>query len=315
MHATLRTSAMIMLLGTSLASHADPRASGSVAGVADDSQSRSLDADAIVSGGTWWVLGGGGGVTRSPSAIGMLDGTAERALAGVRANDFDLRAYYRHWNANPFDNQTAGARPSWTHSGLTVSGIAEWRSFAVSYADSSVGDAQSVAHLSGHGFGGGLKYACSPWSVGVDAVWYTFHSLSQYVAQQNAIPATPGSSITPGSPALLPILTGPVSHALPTLPTSLLGVAPSLTNSVVTLNQSALQHLINADLARDFGRASVHLDWINARDAVLQTTVNSYSGSYRQQFNDRWSGTLTLGTNDSAYGNSVFGGFAVGFVL
>lgn len=309
MHSLLRATGLMALIGSSIVTHADPRVTASLGGVADNEQGRSLDADATVSTGSWWGLGGGGGVTRSPSALGMLSGASERALAEAQYESVDLRAYYHHWEASPFENQTVGARSSWTHSGLTLSGIAEWRSLSVGYSDPNAEGAEREARFSGTGFGGGLKYAGAHWSAGVDAIWYSFHSLSRYVSTQTAILGTPTG------PALLPILSSSVSRIAPSLTSAVLGAAPSLTSSVVTLNQSALQHLVTADVSRDFGAASVHLDWSNARDAVLQTTINSYSVSYRQTFSEHWNAALTLGTNDSAYGNSTFGGASVGFSL
>lgn len=208
--------------------------SGTLTGLADDEQGRSLDADSTLSTGSWWGLGGGGGVTRSASALGMLNGTSERALADGQFDSFDARAYFRHWEAGPFQNQTVGARPSGMHSGLTVSGIAEWRCLTVGYSDPSAEGAERDARFSGSGFGAGVKYAVLQWSAGVDAVWYTFHSLSRYVSTRKGIPETPANA------AVLPI-SNTVGRILPGLPSSVLGVAPSLTSSVVTLNQSALQ--------------------------------------------------------------------------
>lgn len=295
---------LVSLAATS--TQAEPQGAVSVAVLADTEQGRSLDADATVSNGSWWGLGGGGGVTRSESALGILNGTSERALAEVQHGELDVRGYYRHWQANLFENQTVGARPSWSHAGLTLAAIAEWREFSTQYSTGGASSSEQAARFSGSGFGAGLKYVAAPWSASLEGIWYSFHSLTSYVASQNALPSTPAGS------ALLPILAGPVGRQLPGLTSAVLGVAPSLTSSVVTLNQSALQHLVTLDLGRDVGRGSVHLDWINARDAILQTTINSYSATYRQPFAGHWNASVTLGTNDSSYTDATFGGLNVG---
>ena len=90
----------------------------------------------------------------------------------------------------------------------------------------------------------------------------------------------------------------------------MVSVAP-LTRSVVTLDQGALKHIVNTDLARDFDKTSLHLDWTNARDAVLATTINNYSASVKQTFGDHLSASLTGGVSDSAYGSTVFGGLSL----
>ena len=72
-----------------------------------------------------------------------------------------------------------------------------------------------------------------------------------------------------------------------------------------------MSRAINGDLGRDFNQTSVHLDWTNARDAVLATNINVYSASLRQTFGDHLSGLVTAGVSDSHYGAVTFGGISV----
>jgi hypothetical protein len=302
---------MTGLAGASTHALADVRVSDTASALFDNSGGRSLDDDATFSGANWWDVSAGGGETRSKSPVGTLDGTAKRAAFDLAGDDLGVRVYYNRWDATPFSNQTVGARLSWSHAGLTLSGIAELRDFDVDYSPDDDTGTRSNAHFAGNGFGGGIKYAHAQWSVGAEAIWYHFGSLSRYTESQSET-AAPGAPAPPASLLpTLPIISGAVNQVLPGLLPSVVSVAPTLTRSVVTLDQGALQHIVNADLARDFNRTSVHLDWTNARDAVLATNINNYSVSVKQVFGAHLSASLTGGVSDSAYGSTTFGGLSL----
>jgi hypothetical protein len=302
---------MTGIAGASTHAFADVHVTDSASALFDNSGGRSLDDDATFSGGNWWDVSAGGGETRSRSPVGTLDGTSKRAAFDLAADDVGLRVYYKRWDATPFSNRTVGARLSWSHAGLTLSGIAEARDFDVDYSpDADMGD-RSSAHYAGNGFGGGIKYARAQWSAGAEAIWYHFGSLSRYTESQSETAGAPGAPSPISLLPTLPIISSPVGQVLPGLLPSVVSVAPTLTRSVVTLDQGALEHIVNADLARDFNKTSLHLDWTNARDAVLATTINNYSASVKQAFGDHLSASLTGGVSDSAYGSTVFGGLSL----
>jgi hypothetical protein len=303
---------MTGIAGASTHAFADVHVSDSASALFDNSGGRSLDDDATFSGANWWDVSAGGGETRSKSPVGTLDGTSKRAAFDLAGDDLSLRVYYKRWDATPFSNQTIGTRLSWSHAGLTLSGIAEARDFDVDYSPNADTGGRSSGHFAGNGFGGGIKYAHAQWSIGTEAIWYHFGSLSRYTESQSETGSTPGAPPPPASLLpTLPIISGPVGQILPGLLTSVVSVAPTLTRSVVTLDQGALEHIVNTDLAHDFNKTSLHLDWTNARDAVLATTINNYSASVRQVFGDHLSASLTGGVSDSAFGSTIFGGLSL----
>jgi hypothetical protein len=307
-----RSALWISLLGIAGASTqtlADVRISDSASALFDGFGDHSIDDDATLSAAKWWDVSAGGGETRSKSPVGTLDGTSKRAAVDLAADDFGLRVYYKRWDATPFSNQTIGTRLSWSHAGLTLSGIAESRDFDVNYSPDEGTPGSGTAHFAGNGFGGAINYAHAQWTVGADAIWYHFGSLSRYTESQSEPVSSPGA---PASPfPVLPIISGPVGALLPGLLPSVVSVAPTLTRSVVTLDQGALAHVIDADLARAFGNTSLHLDWTNARDAVLDTNINNYSASVKQVFSKHVSASLTAGVSDSSYGSTTFGGLSL----
>jgi hypothetical protein len=300
------------IAGASTQAFADVRVSDSAAALFDGAGGQSLDDDATFSAGNWWDVSAGLGETRSNSPVGTLHGTSKRAAIDLSEEGVGLRVYYKRWDATPFSNQTIGTRLSWSHSGLTLAGIAEARDFDVDYSPAGDAAGRSTAHFAGDGFGGSIQYAHAQWTVGADGIWYHFGSLSSYKESQSETVSTPGAPAAPPSILpVLPIISGPVGQILPGLFPSVVSVTPALTRSVVTLDQGALEHIVNADLARAFGNTSLHLDWTNARDAVLETTINSYSASVKQVFGDHFSGSLTAGVSDSYYGSTAFGGLAL----
>lgn len=111
----------------------------------------------------------------------------------------------------------------------------------------------------------------------------------------------------------LPIVSGPLIQTLPGLLPSVLSVAPSLTRSVVTLDQGALKHLVTIDLGRDFDKTALHLDWTNAKDAVLDSSTNVYGASIKQSFGSHFAASLTGGVSQSTYGSATFGGLSAEF--
>ncbi len=301
---------MTGIAGVSAQAFADVHVSDSASALFDNSGGRSLDDDATFSGDNWWDVSAGGGETRSKSPVGTLDGTSKRAAFDLAGDDVGLRVYYKRWDATPFSNKTVGTRLSWSHAGLTLSGIAEARDFDVDYSPSE-DTSRSSAHFAGNGFGGGIKYAHAQWSVGAEGIWYHFGSLSRYTESQSESVGAPGAA-PPASPLpILPIISGPVGQVLPGLLPSVVSVAPTLTRSVATLDQGALEHIVTADLERDFNKTSLHLDWTNARDAVLATTINNYSASVKQGFGTHLSVSLTGGVSDSGYGSTTFGGLSL----
>ncbi len=291
---------------------ADVNISDSASALFDTAGDRSIDDDATFSAARWWDVSAGGGETRSKSPLGTLAGTSKRAAVDLFADNLGLRVYYKRWDATPFSNQTVGTRLSWSHSGLTLSGIAEARDFDLNYSPEEDTPASGTAHFAGNGFGGGIKYAHARWSVGADAIWYRFGSLSRYTQSQSEVPSTPGA---PGAPVTLlptlPIISGPVGQLLPGLLPSVVSVAPTLTRSVITLDQGALAHVINAEAVRSFHNTSLVVDWTNARDAVLATNINLYSASVKRTFGAHFSASLTAGVSDSSYGSPGFGGLSV----
>ena len=298
------------IAGASTQAFADVHVSDSASALFDGRGGQSLDDDVTFSGGAWWDVSVGGGETRTESPVGTLHGTSKRAAFDLSDDGFGLRGYYSRWDATPFTNQTIGTRLSWTHSDLTLAGIAEARDFDVDYSPDAT--SRNNAHFAGDGFGASIQYVHAQWRVGADGIWYHFGSLERYKESQTETVATPGAPAAP--PALLPVLPiilGPVGQILPGLFPSVVSVAPALTRSVVTLDQGALEHIVNAELARAFGNTSLHLDWTNARDAVLETTINSYSASLKQVFGDHFSGSLTGGVSDSHYGSTTFGGLSL----
>jgi len=300
---------MTAIAGASSQAFADVRLSDSASALFDNSGGRSLDDDATFSGGNWWDVSAGGGETRSRSPVGTLDGTSKRAAFDLAGDDVGLRVYYKRWDATPLSNRTIGTRLSWSHAGLTLSGIAEARDFDVDYSPNEGTGARGSAHFAGNGFGGGIKYARAQWTLGAEGIWYHFGSLSRYTESQSDSASAPAA---PASPLpVLPIISGPLTQVLPGLLPSVVSVAPSLTRSVVTLDQGALEHIVNAELARDFNKTSFHLNWTNARDAVLATTINNYSASLKQVFGDHLSASLTGGVSDSIYGSTTFGGLSL----
>jgi hypothetical protein len=300
------------IAGASTQTFADVHVSDSASALFDGRGGQSLDDDLTFSGGNWWDVSAGGGATRSESPVGTLHGTSKRAAFDLADDGFGLRVYYKRWDATPFSNQTIGTRLSWTHAGLTLAGIAEARDFDVDYSPEVDATSRSNAHFAGDGFGGSIQYVHAQWTVGADGIWYHFGSLSRYTASQSETVSAPGAPASPPSLLpVLPIISGPVGQVLPGLFPSVVSVTPALTRSVVTLDQGALEHIVNAELARAFGSTSLHLDWTNARDAVLETTINSYSASLKRVFGDHFSGSLTAGVSDSYYGSTTFGGLSL----
>jgi hypothetical protein len=298
------------LAGGSTQAFADVHVSDSVSALFDGAGGQSIDDDATFSAANWWDVSAGGGETRSESPVGTLHGTSKRASFDLSDDGVGLRVYYKRWDATPFSNQTIGTRLSWTHSGLTLAGIAEARDFDVDYSPDAT--SRSNAHFAGDGFGGSIQYVHAQWTLGADGIWYHFGSLARYKESQTQTVSTPGApAASPSLLPVLPIISGPVGQILPGLFPSVVSVAPALTRSVVTLDQGALEHVVNAELARAFANTSLHLDWTNARDAVLETTINSYSASVKQVFNDHFSGSLTGGVSDSYYGSTTFGGLSL----
>jgi hypothetical protein len=300
------------IAGASTQAFADVHVSDSASALFDGRGGQSLNDDATLSGGNWWDVSAGGGETRTESPVGTLHGTSKRAAFDLSDDGFGLRVYYNRWDATPFTNQTIGTRLSWSHSGLTLAAIAEARDFDVDYSPTGDTTGRDNAHFAGDGFGASIQYVYAQWTVGADGIWYHFGSLDRYKESQTETVSAPGAPTAPPSLLpVLPIISGPVGQILPGLFPSVVSVTPALTRSVVTLDQGALEHIVDAELARAFGNTSLHLDWTNARDAVLDTTINSYSTSVKQVFGDHFNGSLTIGVSDSYYGSTTFGGVAL----
>lgn len=318
--------ATLVLVAASAAAGAEPRVSASLSGLADEENGRSLDFDAAIAPDHRWELGAGIGSTESRSAAGDLDGTSVRLFADVHGERFGLRGSYRNWSSDDLDTDAVGGRLYFQSGGLTLSLTGEAHGIDLDYDDGSPD--RATAHFSGTGWGGGVSYQWASWSAYAEGMSYHYGSLSQYVETESVQPPPTGSPTTPVAPTVptlpgLPLLPAPppvvpgapLPSALLPLPESVSYVLPTLAGSYVTLGQGVFDHLLSAGIERGFSRSSLRLSWTGAKDAVLDTEINSFSAGYRYSFTDRLNAGLTLGVSDSSYGSVNFGGVSFGFNL
>lgn len=304
----VRVAAAAVLATLSGVVWAESQFNASVAGIGDSENGRSFDFDAAFAPAHWWEVGAGVGSIKSDSSAGELDGTSYRAFADVHSDGGGLRGYYRKWNYDGYDTDTAGGRAYVRNGALTLSLIGEARSFAVDYNSGTVSNPQrSTASFHGTGWGAGASYARSGWGGSAEAVYYHYSSLSRFVTTQTTTGGTGGS--VPGIP-VVPVTPGSLLPGLPDLTQAITTVVPAFSGSYVTLNQGALAHLLTAGLERDFTRASVRLDWTGAKDAVLGINTNVYSAGFRYSFTERLSAGLTGGVSDSRFGSIEFAGLS-----
>ena len=188
--------AAVVLAITAGVACSEPRFNAQLAGLADDSNGRSLDFDASLAPSDWWEIGAGLGSTTSRTTSGNLDGTSVRAMAEVHSDTLGLRGYYRNWNSNGLDTDTAGARAFFRNGGLTFSVLGETRGVDLDYTLSSTNPQRSTAHYSGTGLGAGLSYRWSNWNAYAEGTHYRYGSLSHYVQTQTP-QSTTGTSTTP----------------------------------------------------------------------------------------------------------------------
>jgi hypothetical protein len=320
--------AAFVLVTASAVSSGEPRISASLSGLADDENGRSLDFDAAIAPDHRWEIGAGIGSTESRSAAGALDGTSLRLFADVHGERFGLRGSYRSWNSNGLDTDAVGGRAYFRNGGLTLSLTGEAQGIDLDYDDGSTTPQRSTARFSGTGWGGGLSYQWSSWNAYAEGMSYRYGSLSRYVETQGvqappssspttpvapSVPTLPGLPILPVPPPVVP--GAPLPSSLLPLPESVAYVLPTLAGSFVTLNQGVFEHLLSAGIERGFTRSSVRVSWTGARDAVLDTDINSFSAGYRYSFTDRLNASVTLGVSDSSYGSVNFGGVSFGLNL
>jgi hypothetical protein len=305
------------------AAYADPHLNLSLAGVTDDNDSHSLDADVAFAPNPFLELGAGVGSSTSPSTVGGIDGTSLRGSANLHSDRLGLRGYYRQWNSQLFDTDALGARASVTAGDFTFNAGGEARGLDVTYGSGTSDPQRSTQHFSGRGLGGGIKYSHSGWTGYADAMFFHYGSLSRYVQTYtaNPVPIAGAAPVTPVNPlppllqtvAALPVGAAALNPILPALPQTMIAVAPILTSSVVTLDQGALDRLVTVGASRAFARVSFSLDWTNAKDKILADTTDSYRAGVGYKFTDHVSAAVAAGVTHSYVGSVKFGAANLGF--
>ncbi len=328
-HSALATAA-VLLVACSAAS-AESQVNASLAGVADDNDSHSVEADVAFTPVDWLQLAIGGGSTTSPSTVGSMDGKSLRGSVDLRSERFGLRGYYRQWTSPMFDTDTTGARASIGAGAFTISIAGEKRGFDADYVSGGSNPQRSTQHFAGTGWGGGLKYSRSGWTGYADAMFYHYGSLSRYVETYSTsvvpvpgpAPTVPTGPTVPSIPlpslldtvAALPVVSSALVPVPPMLPESVLTVAPVLTTSIVTIEEGALDRLFTAGIERTFTRVSLRLDWTGAKDTILSGTTNSYRAGIGYAISNHVNVDIMAGVTDSYVGSASFGGVSIGFVF
>jgi hypothetical protein len=289
--------AATVLFAASSAAVAESRWNASLAGTADDEDSRSIDADIAFAPSQSLQLAVGAGSTTSPSTAGEVNGNSLRGAVDVRHGRVGMRGYYRQWTSSMLDADTLGARVSVAAGDLTFSFAGEARGFDVDYETGGSDPQRETEHFKGNGLGGGLKYSHSGWAVYGDAMFYEYDSLSRYVETES-----PGFTPLPGS-------------GLPGLQQAVLGVAPGLSTSTVTIGESALDRLVSVGIERAFTRVSLRLEWTGAKDAIQSRTTRIYRAGAGYVVNEHVNLNVVGGVSDSSAGSAAFGGLSVGFSL
>ena len=265
---------------------ASPAASLTLAGTVDSQDGTGTDLDAWWAPNDTWSIGGGVGKSDSGAAGEAFSGTSLRLNSDLVLGRFNVGASASSWDdPDQLTTRATQAELGWTaDNGLSISAIFEDRSMTVRYEGRVANQRRDQrVDFDGTGHGVGIAWFGEEWNAGVQYMGYGY-----------------GPSLA----RVRSIMTSATTTQFPRL--------QALVDSILTRAAGAPSREISLSLGRDLTRSSLRGQWLQQRDALTLTDINSFSLSHDYRFASHWALETTLGLSEGgALGTIGFGGFAI----